>query len=196
MKKRARGAAGSPRSGPRTSRVGSWAVALPTIALLLAIPSGSRASVGEDEVKAAFLLNFTRYVDWPASTFADARAPFMICVLNDPEFASTASKVIGDRTVEERPISVSARESLESARDCHVLYLPASQQDQQETVISEIADVSILTVSDSEGFAVMGGIANFRRAGSKLRLEINREAAARARLKVSARLLRIADVVG
>jgi hypothetical protein len=193
MRKRARGAAVWPGRG---ARVGSWAAALSTIAVLLAIPSAGRASVGEDEVKAAFLLNFTRYVEWPESTFAGARAPFVICILDDTGFASTASRVIGERTVEERPITVSSRENLESTRDCHILYLPASQQGQQETVITEISDVSVLTVSDSEGFALMGGIANFRRAGTKLRLEINREAAARARLKVSARLLRIADVVG
>jgi len=120
----------------------------------------------------------------------------VICVLGDPEFASTAAGVIGDRTVADRPISVSAREDLEAATDCHILFLPASQSEQQELVITEISDSAVLTVSDSEGFAQMGGVANFRRAGTKLRLEINREAAARARLKVSARLLRIADVVG
>lgn len=166
------------------------------IAAGVVAPSGSRASVGEDEVKAAFLLNFTRYVDWPASTFSGARAPFVICILDDTEFASTATKVIGDRKVEDRPITVSSRADLASAKDCHILFLPASQVEQQATVISEVSEVSVLTVSDSEGFAQMGGIANFRRAGTKLRLEINREAAAKARLKVSARLLRIADVVG
>jgi hypothetical protein len=166
------------------------------IAVIAVGPSGAGASVSEDEVKAAFLLNFTRYVDWPASTFAHARAPFVICVLGDPEFASTAAGVIGDRTVEDRPITVSSREGLESATDCHILFLPASQSEQQELVITEISDSAVLTVSDSEGFAQMGGVANFRRAGTKLRLEINREAAAKARLKVSARLLRIADVVG
>ena len=193
MRDRARGSLGGPG---RAKRAGLWFVAVATVALAMAVPSSSRASAGEDEVKAAFLLNFTRYVDWPPSTFASARAPFVICILNDAEFASTTSGVIGDRMVEERPITVSARETLEGTQGCHILFLPASQQDQQQTVISESSDDSILTVSDSEGFALMGGIANFRRAGSKLRLEINREAAARARLKVSAPLLRIADVVG
>lgn len=186
----------STHRGLRRVRAGMRIALSVSIAAIAVGPSGAGANVSEDEVKAAFLLNFTRYVDWPASTFADARAPFVICVLGDPEFASTTAGVIGDRTVADRPIAVSAREVLESAADCHILFLPASQVEQQEMVITEVSDRAVLTVSDSEGFAQMGGVANFRRAGTKLRLEINREAAAKARLKVSARLLRIADVVG
>jgi hypothetical protein len=173
-----------------------WTLFFAIVAAVIIAPTSSRASVSEDEVKAAFLLNFTRYVDWPASTFASGQTPFVICVLNDSDFASTASGVIGDRTVDDRPITVSSRADLDSATDCHILFVPASQQDMQTLVITEVAEAAVLTVSDSEGFAQMGGVANFRRAGSKLRLEINREAAARARLKISARLLRIADVVG
>ncbi len=166
------------------------------IAAVFLLPPISRAAGHEEEVKATFLMNFTRYFAWPASSFAEAKSPFVICILADPEFASTTRGVIGDRTVEDRPIAVSTRETLESALDCHILFLPASRQDQQAMAITQVADSSILTVSDSEGFASMGGIANFRRVGGRLRLEINRQAAARARLEVSARLLRIADVVG
>lgn len=172
------------------------AIAVLATLVLAAAPGRVAASADEDEVKAAFLLNFTRFVDWPASSFGDATSPFVICVLDDAGFASTASKVIGDRTVGDRAVSVSGIGSVDAAGDCHILYVPSSQRGVHETVIATLADSSVFTVSDADGFAEMGGIANFKRAGSKLGLEINRKAASQARLKVSSRLLRIADVVG
>lgn len=178
------------------SRVrGGAAVALMAVASAI-VPALGSASVQEDEVKAAFLLNFTRFVDWPDSSFASSQDPFVICVLDDAGFAATAGEVVGDRTVGDRPVAVSERESVEAASGCHILYVPATWAARHVEVIETLEDESIFTVSDSDGFAELGGVANFKRAGSKLGLEINRKAAGRAHLKVSARLLRIADVVG
>ena len=175
-----------------------WLGALALLGLLAAPPLGAAGtgSASEAEVKAAFLLNFTRYVEWPAASFAGAGAPFVICVLDDAEFAATVTRVIGVRTVSERPVSVDARASLAEVGGCHILYLPSSRSGLHEQVIAELAAQSVFTVSDSDGFAKMGGVANFTRAGSKLGVEINRAAADRAKLEVSARLLRIAEVVG
>jgi len=183
------------RRGPGLAAKGARAV-LAVLLLSSFTPSGATASVDEDEVKAAFLLNFTRFVDWPESAFAAASSPFVICVLNDSGFARTAAGVIGDRTVGDRPVRVRDTTNAQDANACHILFVPASQGGMHQTVIATLSADSVFTVSDSDGFAEMGGVANFKRAGSKLGLEINRAAAARAQLKVSARLLRIADVVG
>lgn len=180
----------------RSARLRTLAALGLAVASWLLAPAAGSASVKEDQVKAAFLLNFTRFVGWPDSSFDAASAPFVICVLDDSGFAATASDVIGSRTVGSRSVSVSARPSVEAAAGCHILYLPASQKALQPRVIEVLAAESVFTVSDSDGFAAMGGMANFKRAGSKLGLEINRTAAGKANLKVNARLLRIADVVG
>ena len=172
------------------------AVAGLSLIVLSIAPSAALGGASEDEVKAAFLLNFTRFVDWPTTSFSQAGAPFVICVLNDSGFASRASDVIGGRTVGERKVSVSQRSDLTSLDGCHILYLPASQRGMHRDVINALASRSVFTVSDSGGFASMGGVANFKKAGAKLGLQINRKAADRAKLKVSARLLRIAEVVG
>ena len=162
---------------------------------LAAPPAPASIAASEAKVKAAFLLNFTRFVDWPGSAFASGDAPFVICVLGEPAFAATAREVIGDNRVKARSVTVESRSSLDGAESCHIFFLPSSGVGQQQALIQRSRGRSIFTISESDGFAQMGGIANFVRADKKLRLAINRKAADKSRLKVSARLLRIADLV-
>lgn len=188
---------GSHRPHPRATghgRVARGLVAAMLAATTLVAAAGTGlASVDDDETKAAFLLNFTRFVDWPESTFRGDDAPFVICVLNDPGFVTTARKVVGDRTVDDRPVEVSKVSQLDVANSCHILYLPASQRALQQAVVDHLRTSSVFTVSEASGFVELGGVANFMRDGSKIELEINRAAVEEAGLKVSSRLLRIAE---
>jgi len=185
------GARRGPRPSSRARRLGSTAAWLTLLGALALPPTG--AASGEDETKASFLLNFTRFVDWPESSFSDSRAPFVICVLNDSGFASTATSVIGSRTVDDRSVKVIVTNDIERTRACHILYVPASQGDQMRSVVRALSSDSVLTVSDDENFTTIGGIASFTHDGDKLGVEINKDAASGAGLKVSSRLLRIAE---
>jgi len=182
-----------PREGRGRAEPGAASIALLTGLLAFAGAPSAASAVDEDEAKAALLLNLTRFVVWPEARFAGASAPFVICVLGDRRFATIAARVIGDRTSGDRPVTVSERTGLDDASSCHVLFLPSSQADRQEEALGTLSGTSVFTISDSVGFARMGGIANFKREGSRLELEINREAAEQADLKVSSRLLRIAE---
>ncbi len=158
-------------------------------------PVSGSATPNEQQVEAAYLFNFARYVDWPGSAFDGATAPLRICVLGDDEFVTVARTSVGDRKVAERPVTVEGRSSVSASRSCHILFIAASSRDVESEVISDLGSKSVFTVSDSEGFAEQGGVANFVRVGNKIRFEINRDAANKAGLKVSSRLLRLANVV-
>jgi hypothetical protein len=172
-----------------------WLVLL-SVLLIFAPTLANSSAYSEAKTKAGFLLNFTRFVDWPDSSFSGDSAPFVICVLNDSEFAATAADVIGDRRVDHRSISIEQRADVERASDCHIFFVPEAQAPLHQILIERTSGRSVFTISEAAGFAEMGGIANFIRSDEKLRLEINGKAAKEANLKVSARLLRIADVVG
>jgi hypothetical protein len=166
---------------------------------LLAIPAQlawSASETSEAEVKIAYLYNFARYVQWPDSAFASNDAPIVICVLGDGSFVSEAKGIIGSRKVGAHGVQVVTRSAVEQTSNCHILYIPASASAQHSEVISSLGSRSVFTVSESAGFAKNGGVANFIREDRKIRFEINRKAANKAGLKVSARLLRVAKVVG
>jgi hypothetical protein len=185
---------------PALSEGGGRAFVSSISALLVAVsvlgpPDAWGSAISEAELKAAFLLNFTRFVEWPESSFEGPDGSFVICVLNDSNFATTTADVIGDRTVNKRRISVQERESGSDTGGCHIFFVPEAQSSEQRTLIDQTSGRSVLTISETDGFAKMGGVANFIANDKKLRLEINRSAAEKANLKVSSRLLRIADVV-
>ena len=146
-------------------------------------------------MKAAFLFNFARYVEWPASAFTAAEAPVRICVLGARTFASVVEEVVAGKQVGERSVEVAEAQDLDRAARCHILFVGEDLGIERPQLISTLADAHVFTVSDSEGFAREGGVANFFRADQKMRFEINTGAAKRAGLKISSRLLRLARVV-
>lgn len=186
-------------SGERRTTLRARFLILLLAAALLAIPAQlawSASETSEAEIKIAYLYNFARYVKWPESAFASDDAPILICVLGDDSFASEAKGIIGSRRVGEHGVQVVTRPAVEQTSNCHILYIPASASAQHSEVISNLGSQSVFTVSESAGFARSGGVANFIREDRKIRFEINRKAASKAGLKVSARLLRVAKVVG
>jgi len=169
---------------------------LAVLALVLAWVATARAAAGpsEDELEAAYLFNFARYVEWPEEAFAGPEAPIRVCVLGGGSFLEVARANIADRSVNERKVLVEPRSSADEARSCHILYVGSDERSRQAEVVASLADRSVFTVSDSAGFTQMGGVANFIRGDRKIRFEINQKAATRAGLKISSRLLRIAQL--
>lgn len=164
--------------------------AIPLAAGLLFALAASGAPT-ESEVKAAYLFNFARYVTWPAGAFASAADPLRICVVGDEGFREVLAETVAGKQVGDRPVIAESRGSAAEGGDCHVLFLPSGRAGQ----VSGLSGRSVFTVSDVEGFAAGGGIANFVVVDSKVRFEINAKAAERAGLQVSSRLLRLARVV-
>jgi len=164
------------------------------LTLLLAwLPGSEVRAESEAEVKAAFLYNFARYVEWPEGTFADPQVPVVVCVRGDDAFREIVDETVEGKTVGDRPVVVE-RDGSGNERACHLLYVGDGVSDAR-SLLERLADRSVFTVSDRSGFAERGGIANFFRAENRIRFEINPEAARRAGLRISSRLLRLAKVV-
>lgn len=173
--------------------------ALPAIVLIAFLSSfftaGIARAMTESQVKAAFLYNFARYVEWPQHAFESDAAPFRICVLGADDFASVVAEIVAGKQVDARPVEVSKLSGLDGVTRCQVLFVGSWMELDRAEFFSELVGASVFTVSDVDGFAHDGGVANFFRAQSKVRFEINPRAAQRAGLKISSRLLRLARVV-
>lgn len=160
------------------------------------LPPGVAAAEAADQVKAAFLFNFARYVEWPASAFAGASAPIRLCLIAERDFEAVVDATVSGRRVGERPVQVEGIHGLAAAKGCHLLFLGEASGPSAPVVVEQLGALAIFTISDAPGFAAEGGIANFILVDSKIRFEINPSAARRAGLKISSSLLRLAKLVG
>lgn len=160
--------------------------------LLLAAPAVLPAEVaGEYEVKAAFLYNFTKFVEWPSAAFADERSSILICVLGENPFGRSLSDLATDR-VAGRKLTVLGRKENQGLDGCHVLFISRSERGRIPEILAAVQSAPVLTVADTEGFLDQGGGINFMLEGSKVRFEINQEAAERAGIRISSKLMSLA----
>ena len=170
----------------------SGVLATLAIALLPAVA----AAESEEQVKAAFLFNFARYVEWPASAFASDAAPIRLCLIAERAFVEIVMATVSGRSVGERPVTVEGIDGLGAAEGCHLLFLDAVSGPPAPVVAERLGSLAIFTIAGGPRFAAEGGIANFILVDSKIRFEINPSAARRAGLKISSSLLRLAKLVG
>lgn len=149
------------------------------------------------QVKAAFLVNFPKYVDWPASVFAATNSPITVAIYGDENVSHAVQEMIGNgRSISGHPLVLKriAKEE-EIAGDCQILFIGASERQQIPSILEKIRGEKILAVGESDDFLDQGGIINLARQGRKIRLQVNLTAAGNAQLKISSRLLVVADVV-
>ena len=161
--------------------------------MLHSLPARSES---EQVVKAAFLFNFARYVEWREGVFASDSAPIRLCVAGSGEFEGVLSGTVGGRAVGKRAVEVDSITALDQVEGCHLLFFDARSGFDAGAVVTALADRSVFTIADEPGFALGGGIANFIVVDQKVRFEINPAAARRAKLKISSSLLRLAKLVG
>lgn len=179
----------------RAGWLSSCAALLVLVAGLVAFAPLAAWAQSEDQIKAAFLFNFARYVEWPEDAFDGPEAPVKICMMSSVEFSDVVSKTVSGKTVSERPVEVASPGELGGATHCHILFVDESQPLTSAQVVQALDDASVFTVSDRGGFAQAGGVANFILVDNKIRFEINPRAARNVGLKVSSQLLRLAKVV-
>ena len=143
------------------------------------------------QVKAAFIYNFTQFVEWPANAFSSNNAPFVIGVLGPDPFGAYLDQLVEGEKVNGHPITVKNFTDPEDAGKCHILFINAQNMHE---VIRALGNRSILTVSDNESFTRNGGMIRFFTENNKIRLEINPAAARTCNLEISGKLLRIAKI--
>jgi hypothetical protein len=156
--------------------------------------SAAQTDALEYQLKATYLYNFAKFVEWPRAAFASPADPFKICVIGDP-FNGALERTVQDEMLGGRPFVVRQIPAVDQVRGCHILYMGPAEARRSPDVIAAAMNAPILTVGDTEDFINQGGMIRFVRAGHRIRFEINPAAAERAGLKVSSRLLRLAEIV-
>jgi hypothetical protein len=142
-------------------------------------------------VKAAFLLNFTKFIDWPQTEAVGADTQLAICLLGDDSFGSVLDQMLEGETVGGRKLSVQrVQRPLPS---CRVLFVGKSEKD-VSGILSRLGP-GVLTVGESAGFLRDGGMIDFVVDDRRVRFDINQPAVVRAGLKVSSKLLNVARLV-
>ena len=167
-------------------------------AVLLAVrplAAAESPAAPEYQLKAAFLFNFTQFVEWPAVAFADAQAPFVIGVLGDDPFGAVLDETVRGETVGGRPLLVQRYRKAEDIKACHVLFISKSEAAGLERIVAALKDRNVLTVGDTEGFARRGVLVRLVTEDKKIRLHINADAAKAVGLVLSSKLLRLAELV-
>jgi hypothetical protein len=144
----------------------------------------------EYQVKAAYLYNFGRFIDWPAS--AAPSDSFTICVLGKDPFGPALNAVLADAAIAGKSVLGKRISTPQEAKNCRVLFISSSEDNQLKQILGVLGDASILTVSDLPQFAQRGGMVQFILEGDKVRFEVNLATAERAGLSLSSQLLKVA----
>jgi hypothetical protein len=164
------------------------------LGLVLACTASSQTG-SEYQVKAAFLYNFARFVEWPAPTFKTDMDPLRICVLGLDPFGGALSETVGAKTVLGRPFTVTGISETSQAAACQILFISASEKKRYRAIFADLRTSAILTVGETDGFANQGGIVNFKLENGRVRFEVNVEAAGLAKLRISSKVLKLAQIV-
>lgn len=165
-----------------------------------AVAEGNRgdrngAVYAEYEVKAAFLYNFTKFVEWPDEAFSSAASPLRIGVLGEDPFDSLLEETMANKTAGGRRVEFERSQDAAALKDCHMVFISRSEQGRIEEILEVFEDASVLTVGDTEGFAHHGVVINLIEEKHKIGFEINLPKAREANLKLSSRLLELATVI-
>lgn len=160
---------------------------------LAPLPADAQATA-EYQVKAAFLYNFAKFVEWPESAFANAEAPLTICVIGDDPFGSSLD-ALRDKTVKNRKIAVKRVSGVAQAGLCQVLFISTAEEDRMDEILVSLKGHATLVAGDAERFARRGGMIGFLMERNKVVFEINENAAKKAGLQISSQLLKLARTV-
>jgi YfiR/HmsC-like len=153
-------------------------------------------ALSEYQVKAAYLFNFLKFVEWPEESFADPLAPIVIGVVGEDPFGNALPQVVIGKTVQGRDLVIRIYRPGEDLRGVHILFISASERKRLPIILSSLRGSSVLTVADTAGFLDAGGMIQFLNENGRVRFAINVDATGRAKLKMSSKLLSLAKVVG
>jgi hypothetical protein len=166
--------------------------------LVTAMPRAAQPDLAtqdlETEVRAVYLYNFARYVEWPASAFPEAGTPIRICVQAPDAFFGALERAVAGETVNGRRLEAVRALPGSSRRTCHLLYV-AESGGRLAAALSAVRGRPVLTVGEDDRFFDLGGMIRFRRVDNRVRFDINLTSLQRSGLQVTARLLGVASAV-
>ena len=191
-------------AGGRRGRVAAAACGVLWAAVWAAAPAAPAWSAAaarpperelEYKVKAAFLYNFAKFVDWPPGAFPDAKSPLTLCILGEDPFGPFLDQTVAGESIGGRPIAVQRGARLADLKGCHLLFIGRAERGRLREVIAALHDGPVLTVGEEGSFLDDGGMIDLVLEGNRVRFEANLAAVDRSPLKISSKLLRLARQV-
>jgi hypothetical protein len=169
-----------------------WVTCLSTALLFVSVSAAAqRPDSSESAIKAAFLYNFTKFVDWPDSAFAQPSTPFVVCAFADATFRGELEGILRNEQVRGRPITIGPA-SAEDARGCHMAYFGQPDDERQGRMLEAVKRAPVLTVGEGLRFLDQGGVIAFVLENNRVRFSVSKRNADAAGLGISSRLLRVA----
>lgn len=150
------------------------------------------AAPTEYQIKAAFLFNFAKFVEWPPDAFATPASPLVIGILGANPFGTDLERTVKGKAINSHPFEVKTISAPADGTNCQIVFICTSEKKRLPEIIAALKDASVLTVGEMDGFTENGGMINFVIQGNKVRFEINDTAAKTARLKISSKLTSLA----
>ncbi len=143
-------------------------------------------------IKAVYLFNFARFTEWPTPA---VKGPLTLCIFGAPDVAASLDRLVGDRPLNGRDVSVARVEALGLASSCHLLYVPVDDSAVISGVLDAVAALPVFTVGEGDRFAKAGGVAALFTEDGRTRFTINPDALSRAGLRVSSQMMGLARLV-
>jgi len=186
---------GHGRSRTRGSRrwLMAWAIVWAVIAV--PCPRAQTSRPTDYDVKAVYLYNFGRFVEWPSHLTATKTEPFTICVLGQDPFGSALDATLAGETIAGKSVTTKRISIPQKSDDCQILFVSSAEEPRLVKIMETLDKEAILTVSDMPEFSQRGGMIQFEREGKKVRFEVNLVAVQRAGLALSSELLKVATTV-
>jgi hypothetical protein len=183
----------SARSQLRRDVIGWTALGLIALVMLGLSPGAAADEVPEYGVKAAFLLNFTKFAEWPPAAFAAPRAAIEICILGKDPFGRVLDDVVQGEIVSDHPVTVSRITEPPAPQTCQVLFIDSDLKDLPKVL--RAVPQGVLTVSEGDRFIRQGGMISFVLDSRRVRFVVNATAAENGAVKLSSQLLSVARSV-
>ncbi|MEP7256980.1 MAG: YfiR family protein [Flavitalea sp.] len=149
----------------------------------------------EYQLKAVFLFNFTQFTEWPADSFHSDSEPLVIGIVGENPFGAYLESIVSGEMKGGHPVVVKYYKDEEDAGTCHVLFFHIKDPQRRKEIIEGATDKNILTVSDDAAFLKEGGMVRFFTSSNKIKFQISLNACKKARLELSSKLLRVADII-
>jgi hypothetical protein len=187
----------------QVTRIRRWRCRLRRLGRLICLASAlvlsaQVSSPAEDEpleyrVKAAFLLNFTKFIEWPAAAFDTSDSPFSICIIGDDPFGNALDQIVAGESVNGRKLIIQRVKQTPPPKSCQMVFVSKPETEMMK-ILPEMGP-GVLTIGESEGFIRDGGMIAFLLENRRVRFGISKTHAENAGLKLSSKLLNVARSV-
>lgn len=154
--------------------------------------SPAAQDLSERQLRARFLMNFVRFAEWPAGTFANPSTPLQVCAMGALDPFDGALQEFRDMKIGERPVAIKSPVAASLAAGCHVLYVPDDELVRLPVARQAIGSTPALVVGESESVLDRGGMIGLRSLDRRLGFAVNLAAARRANIKLSTQMLKLA----